>query len=61
MSTDHYTHGHKSVEASGREHPWRRVDVSDMYIRAGLAPTRPHRLTVRLRRLFGIRFFFDPR
>jgi GT2 family glycosyltransferase len=54
-------HGHKSVEASGQEHPWRRIDVEDMYRRAGLAPTRPHRATVWLRRRLGPRFFFEPR
>ncbi len=54
-------HGHKSVAESGQEHPWRRVDVEDMYRRAGLTPTRPHRATVRMRRLFGLRYFFDPR
>lgn len=53
-------HGHKSVEASGEEHPWRRVDVEDMYRRAGLTPRRPHRLTVWLRRRLGPRFFFEP-
>lgn len=53
-------HGHKSVEASGEEHPWRRVDVEDMYRRAGLEPHRPHRLTVWLRRRIGPRFFFEP-
>ncbi len=54
-------HGHKSVEASGKEHPWRPVDVEDMIRRAGLAPTRPHRLSVWLRRRFGAPFFFEPR
>jgi GT2 family glycosyltransferase len=54
-------HGHKSVEASGEEHPWRRVDVEDMVRRAGLAPTRPHRLSVWLRRRLGTPFFFEPR
>ena len=51
----------KSVDASGKEHPWRRVDVEDMYRRAGLHPTRPHRFTVWLRRRLGVPFFFDPR
>ena len=54
-------HGHKSVEASGKAHPWRPVDVEDMIRRAGLVPTRPHRLTVWLRRTFGPSFFFEPR
>lgn len=54
-------HGHKSVAASGAELPWRTVDVEDMYRRAGLAPTRPHRLTVWLKRRFGPPFFFEPR
>ncbi len=54
-------HGHKSVEASGRDLPWDRVDVEEMYVRAGLAPTRPHRLTVWLRRRFGPAYFFEPR
>lgn len=58
-------HGHKSVEASvqatGEAHPWRPVDVEDMVRRAGLEPTRPHRVTVWLRRRFGPRFFFEPR
>lgn len=54
-------HGHKSVDVSGEEHPWRRVDVEEMYRRAGLRPTRPHRWTVWLRRKLGVRFFFDPR
>lgn len=54
-------HGHKSVEESGHEHPWRRVDVADMYRRAGLTPTRPHRATIWLKRRLGLRFFFDPR
>lgn len=53
-------HGHKSVDESGQEHPWRRVDVAEMYRRAGLEPTRPHRLTLAVRKLFGMRFFFDP-
>lgn len=53
-------HGHKSVEASGKSHPWRPVDVEEMYVRAGLAPTRPHRLSVWLRRRFGPPFFFEP-
>ena len=42
------------------EYGWRRVDVEDMYRRAGLTPTRPHRLTVWLRRRLGMRFFFEP-
>jgi GT2 family glycosyltransferase len=54
-------HGHKSVEASGEAHPWRAVDVEDMVRRAGLVPTRPHRLSVWLRRRFGPPFFFEPR
>ncbi len=54
-------HGHKSVDASGREHPWRRIDVEEMYRRAGLEPTRPHRLATWLRRTFGPSFFFEPR
>lgn len=54
-------HGHKSVEATGEERPWRPVDVEDMYRRAGLTPTRPHRLTVWMRRTFGPPFFFEPR
>jgi GT2 family glycosyltransferase len=53
-------HGHKSVEASGREMPWRAVDVEDMYVRAGLTPTRPHRLTAWVRRTLGPRYFFEP-
>lgn len=53
-------HGHKSVEASGKEMPWDPVDVEDMIVRAGLVPTRPHRLTAWIRRTFGPRFFFDP-
>ncbi len=53
-------HGHKSVIASGEEHPWRRVDVAEMYVRAGLAPTRPHRAAVWLRRRLGPRWFFEP-
>jgi len=53
-------HGHKSVEASGKEHPWRPVDVEDMLRRAGLTPTRPHRISVWLRRTFGPSFFFEP-
>ncbi len=53
-------HGHKSVDVSGQEHPWRRVDVADMYRRAGLVATRPHRFTIWLRRKLGRRFFFDP-
>ncbi len=53
-------HGHKSVDQSGEEHPWRRLDVEDMLRRAGLEPTRPHRLTIWLRRRLGIRFFFEP-
>jgi len=54
-------HGHKSVEASGEAHPWRAVDVEEMVRRAGLVPTRPHRLSVWLRRRFGPPFFFEPR
>ena len=54
-------HGHKSVEASGEERPWRPVDVEEMYRRAGLAPTRPHRVTVWAKRTFGPPFFFEPR
>lgn len=53
-------HGHKSVEASGVERPWADVDVEDMYVRAGLRPERPHRLTVWLRRRIGRGFFFEP-
>lgn len=53
-------HGQKSVEASGRAHPWRPLDVEDMYRRAGLAPTRPHRICVWLRRRVGPSFFFEP-
>lgn len=54
-------HAHKSVEASGKELPWRAVDVEEMTRRAGLAPTRPHRAAVWLRRRFGPAFFFEPR
>jgi GT2 family glycosyltransferase len=54
-------HGHKSVEATGRQMPWRPVDVEDMTRRAGLEPTRPHRATIWLRRRFGPPFFFEPR
>jgi GT2 family glycosyltransferase len=54
-------HGQKSVQVSGEEHPWRRVDVEAMYRRAGLEPFRPHRMTLKLRRLAGKRFFFEPR
>lgn len=54
-------HGHKSVDASGKAHPWRPVDVEEMCRRAGLTPTRPHRLTTWLRRRFGPSFFFEPR
>jgi GT2 family glycosyltransferase len=54
-------HGQKSVQASGKAHPWRPVDVEDMVRRAGLTPTRPHRLSVWLRRRFGPPFFFEPR
>jgi GT2 family glycosyltransferase len=54
-------HGQKSVEASGEEHPWRRVDVEDMLRRAGVEPERPHRLGVWLRRRLGPPFFFEPR
>jgi GT2 family glycosyltransferase len=53
-------HGHKSVDESADAHPWRRVDVEDMYRRAGLGPSRPHRLTLAVRRALGMRFFFDP-
>lgn len=53
-------HGHKSVEASGREMPWRPVDVEEMYVRAGLVPSRPHRLTAWFRRTVGPRWFFEP-
>jgi len=57
-------HEHKSVDASGEEHPWRPVDVEEMYRRAGLVPTRPHRATVWMRdhvlRRAGHRWFFDP-
>lgn len=53
-------HSHKSVEASGREMPWNRVDVEEMIRRAGLVPTRPHRLTAWWRRTFGPRYFFEP-
>jgi len=53
-------HGHKSVDASGEEHPWRRIDVEAMYRRAGLVPTRPHRATVWLRARLGRSWFFDP-
>jgi GT2 family glycosyltransferase len=53
-------HRQKSVQESGEEHPWRRIDVEDMYRRAGLTPTRPHRATVWLRRRLGVRWFFDP-
>ncbi len=53
-------HQQKSVEASGAQHPWRRIDVEAMYRRAGLEPTRPHRLTIRLKRMMGRGFFFDP-
>ena len=53
-------HEHKSVEASGEEHPWRRVDVEAMYRRAGLTPRRPHRATVWLRDNLGPPWFFDP-
>jgi GT2 family glycosyltransferase len=54
-------HGQKSVQASGKAHPWRPVDVEDMIRRAGLVPTRPHRVAVRLRKWFGPPFFFEPR
>ena len=58
-------HGHKSVEASaaatGDAHPWRAVDVEDMIRRAGLVPTRPHRVTAWLRRRLGPPYFFEPR
>lgn len=53
-------HGHKSVEASGVEHPWRPVDVEEMYRRAGLTPTRRHKLVHRVRRALRVREFFDP-
>lgn len=53
-------HGHKSVDASGKSHPWRPVDVEEMYRRAGLVPTRPHRLAVWARRRWGAPFFFEP-
>lgn len=53
-------HGHKSVEASGVPMPWRPVDVEGMVVRAGLVPTRPHRLTAWLRRSVGPRYFFEP-
>ena len=53
-------HEHKSVIESGEEHPWRRIDVEDVYRRAGLRPQRPHRLTVWWRDRFGPRWFFDP-
>jgi GT2 family glycosyltransferase len=53
-------HGHKSVEASGRDLPWNRVDVEDMLRRAGVEPTRPHRFTAWVRRRFGPRYFFEP-
>ena len=53
--------GHKSVDASGKAHPWRPVDVEEMYRRAGLVPSRPHRLGTWLRRRFGPPFFFEPR
>ncbi len=54
-------HGHKSVEASGRDHPWRRIDVEEMYRRAGLEPVRMHRITAWWRRRLGPSFFFEPR
>lgn len=54
-------HGHKSVAASGEEHPWRRIDVEDICRRAGLAPGRPHRIACWWRRRFGPPFFFEPR
>jgi GT2 family glycosyltransferase len=54
-------HGHKSVEASGAEHPWRRIDVEAMVREAGLVPSRPHRLGCAIRRAFGPPFFFEPR
>jgi GT2 family glycosyltransferase len=54
-------HGQKSVQASGQAHPWRPVDVEDMCRRAGLEPTRPHRLTLWLRRRLGPPFFFEQR
>jgi GT2 family glycosyltransferase len=53
-------HGQKSVEQSGEEHPWRRIDVDEMYRRAGLEPSTPHRWTLWLRRRLGPRMFFDP-
>jgi len=40
--------------------PWRPVDVEEMYVRAGLVPTRPHRVTAWLRRTVGPRYFFEP-
>jgi GT2 family glycosyltransferase len=54
-------HGHKSVEASGKDMPWDPVDVEEMIVRAGLRPTRPHRVTSWFRRTFGPRYFFEPR
>jgi len=54
-------HGHKSVEASGKAMPWDPVDVEDMIVRAGLLPTRPHRLSAWFRRRVGPRYFFEPR
>lgn len=54
-------HSHKSVEASGKEMPWNRVDVEDMIRRAGLRPERVHRLTAWVRRTIGPRYFFEPR
>jgi GT2 family glycosyltransferase len=53
-------HEHKSVVESGVEHPWRRIDVEEMYRRAGLVPRRPHRATLWLKRRSGLRRFFDP-
>jgi len=53
-------HEQKSVMASGEKHPWRRIDVEDIYRRAGLLPVRPHRFTLWLRRRFRGRLFFDP-
>ena len=46
---------------AGKAHPWRPVDVEEMYRRAGLVPSRPHRLGTWLRRRFGPPFFFEPR
>jgi GT2 family glycosyltransferase len=54
-------HGQKSVEASGKAHPWRPVDVEEICRRAGLVPTRMHKATAWLRRRLGPSFFFEPR